>query len=464
MIDDRKTTVPSGGTDITAEDIPLGVPVLKGPGFFSGLLSGILLTLVLVFFYVGRWFVPVPYYGTVVITLPTYELFHALPEGSVDLGLVGQKLRVIEGYLEDEYYYKRDPALLTDGMYYGYMAGLTWDDPYAAYFSAESYEETSNDFNNVYIGIGVTVSTDPVTGGLQVLDVTSGGPASEAGLLAGDIILTADGTDLTGMTLDEASANHIKGPEGSSVVLGILRGEEELEITCVRRPVKLRDSVCSTIIRNGDGTKTGYISVEKFNSSTGYEFSSAVMNLSDRKADSLVIDLRDNVGGEVNICLEMLDYLLPDKDTRYSTTEKSLLLSFEEKDSKKEYFYAGDGSEVKLPIVILTDERSASAAEIFTGVMQSYGYKSVGTKTFGKGIFQTVLQLGDGSAIRFTSGEYVLPDGRKIHGTGIAPDVEAAPDETLEAEGFDPENPDPSRDNMLREALNILSEEKNGIR
>lgn len=217
-------------------------------------------------------------------------------------------------------------------------------------------------------------------------------------------------------------------------------------------------SVYHSFIEQG-GKKYGYIYVSQFAGNTLKPFSEAVDDITKENAAGMIIDLRDDPGGDMNVCLDMVDYLLPDDLTVYPVeieTGQALLLSIVDKKGNADRYMAGDGHSVDMPAVILVNENSASASEIFTGVMKCYGYKTVGVNTFGKGIVQTVRTLSDLSGFKYTSAEYVLPDGEKIHGKGILPDVVIEPSEEFLEHGADPENPDPSIDNQLNKALECL--------
>ena len=427
--------------------------------FFVGALTGILLTVVCWFLYRGYFAVNVPGLGVITVTLPTYQVFHRSDPGKVDTEEVKRKIREVESYLDDEYLYGVDGKKLEDGVFAGMIASLNEEDPYAAYYSKEDYAEQLNDWKGTYSGVGIVVSLDEETGGIRVVRVMNG-PAMEAGIKAGDIIIKAGGTDLRGMDLDQATSAYIKGEEGTFVDLSVLREGEELPFHVERRKID-STSVYHSFIEN-DGKKYGYLYVSQFAGNTLAPFADAVDEFILKGAEGLIVDLRDNPGGDMNVCLDMVDYLLNDNLTLYTKeldTGRTLLLSVEERSGNASRYFAGDGHEADLPVIILVNEYSASASEIFTGVMRSYGYEVLGTTTYGKGIVQTVRMLYDMSGIKYTSAEYVLPDSERIHGIGITPDYVVEPSEEFLKTGADPDHPDPETDNQLAEAIRILGAE-----
>lgn len=277
-----------------------------------------------------------------------------------------------------------------------------------------------------------------------------------------DIIVSADGVDLRGMELSEATGEHIKGEEGTTVEIGVLRDGKEMSFSIERR--KLDDKTVYQSTFEMEGKKYGYIFVRQFEGTTFKGFCEAVDDMEKEDIEGAVIDLRSDPGGDMNTALDMLDYLLPDDLGTYSDEldstlyhGKTLLLTVETKYSAPARYFAQDRHSSDLNLVILTDEGSASASEIFTGVMRSYGYKSAGLTTFGKGIVQSVRMLYDRSGVKYTSGEYVLPNGDKIHGKGIRPDLEIEPSEELTENGIDISKPDPLTDNQLAQAAKLLS-------
>ena len=458
------------------------------------------------------------------IPSPSYKLFHDDNDGNVDMRNLEVKLGEIQSLLDKNYYYDRNEKTIEDYMYVGYLYGLT-DDNYSEYYPKEEYKETvQQTLKGTYVGIGVTVIMKEDGSGLEAIEVFPEGGAYAAGMRKGDVIVEASGMKISELGMDNAVENYIKGEEGTFVTLKVLRGNEEMEFECERKTlptVSVRykalriydedlyadeyaaegasESTAESASENtsanvsgaeaSDGAaavsdssdgdagdadaeetkrrskaKIGYISVSTFNQTTGDAFVTAVDTLvEEKKVKGLVIDLRGNLGGDMNICLQMLDYLLPDDLDSYDINAEpdhagdTLLLYIQyREDEKRDYYYAADGHECKLPIVIITDGKSASASEIFTGVMKEYGYKSLGTRTFGKGIVQELYNLRDGSAIKFTIGEYLLPAAYHVHKNGVEPDIMVEPSETLQKVGRSELEPDIRTDNQLNAAVREL--------
>ncbi len=387
--------------------------------------------------------------------------------GSEELNLlsIDSKIKEIETLIDYSYLYEADKQKMEDGMFMGMLYGLS-EDKYSAYYSKSVYEEEKKRLDGSYVGIGVTVSKDEETGGILVNAVNASGPAMREGVKAGDIIIRADGIDLTKKDADYA-VSIITGKEGTTVTITVLRDGSELEFTIERENIAIT-SVQSNYIDEAqaltsldtdernlvNGTNIGYISINGFNQTTYQEFTDEMdYLLEDREADGIVIDLRNNGGGDMNICLEMLDMILPDDIEPVKTDEAdikkqdsadsskiyeftasgseadkkgTLLLSVESRNGDSARYYASDRFSADVPIVVVVNGSSASASEIFAGTLKDYGYQVVGTRTFGKGIVQTLYNLSDGSAVKFTTEQYRLAGGELIHGKGITPTIEVA--------------------------------------
>lgn len=428
--------------------------------FFLGVVTGILLSLFGCFLYRGTVSVTLPGVGVATIALPTYYLFHGGKRQSPDYTETVRKMKEIRSYLDMSYYYDLDEQELEDAVCLGMMYGL--EDKYAEYYSAEEYEKKLTSLSGVFSGIGVTVQTDPASGYILVLEVLPNTPAERAGLRRNDLIMAADGTDLKGMELEEATSQHLMGEAGTSVSLKILRDKEELELS-VERAMIDKVTVRSSMLA---GTGLAYIRITGFDGKTLDAFKKAVDDAEAAGAKGIVMDLRQNLGGDMIVCVNMLDYLLKDNigtwlndANRTACHGQTLLLEVRSKGGSSYYYSAADGHSVDLPFLILTDEYTASAGEIFTGVLRSYGSRALGTKTYGKGIVQGVYTLFDMSGIKFTTAEYLLPDGSRIHEKGIEPDIVLEPSEEILKHGINSLAPDLETDNQLAEAVRLLREE-----
>ena len=310
-------------------------------------------------------------------------------------------------------------------------------DPYSTYYTKEEYDQMMESTNGKYKGIGVYVSQDPNTKKITIADTIEGGPAEEAGLKAGDVIIKVEDEDVTQMDINSVTAK-IKGEAGKPVRVTVLRTEnkeeKELEFNVDRREIEVK-----TIKYEMLADKVGYIQITEFDETTVSQFKKAVDDLNKQNMKGLVIDLRDNPGGLLTAVSEMLDYILPEGLTVYT----------QDKYGNKDEFKSDAKTALNVPMTVLTNGNSASASEIFAGAVQDYGVgKLVGTKTFGKGIVQEVRKLSDGSAIKLTISKYYTPKGRNIHGTGIEPDVEIELDKEALGESYSKE-----KDNQLKKAV-----------
>ena len=428
-------------------------------GFIKGVAAGIVLTLAASVLYRGYIYLPVGKSGELLIKFPYYESLHASSgSGRIDKTEINRKLTEVSNLLERNYLYDENPQRIGDGMFTGLVYGLLEDDEYAAYYSASNYNNEKKNLKGSYVGIGVSVTKDEASGGVLVGAVTAGGPAEKAGIQVGDILLEADGKDLSELTLDEC-VDLISGEEGTEVTFRMLRDGAESEITVKRETIK-ETSVRYQVIPK---TNIGYLSISSFTPATEQDYYAAMDELSQNKqVDGIIIDLRNNGGGDMNVALRMVDSILKDKQEDGSDT---LLLKIEDKNGEQEPYYAEDGVSDDIPINILVNDHSASASEIFSGVLKDYGYEVIGGKTFGKGIVQSIYTLSDGSAVKFTTDYYLLPDGQHIHGVGIEPSI---PVDFAEYDGVDEHSvnyadgstgPDFEQDVQLKTALDNIMEQ-----
>ena len=278
------------------------------------------------------------------------------------------------------------------------------------------------------------------TGFCAISGVIKNSPAEEAGLMEGDIIYKVNGEDMTGLELDEVVSN-IRGEEGSEVTLTLVRDGKNMEVTLTRARVNT-PTVDSEMLQDG----IGYLQITEFDDVTTEQFNE---NMAQLKADGmkgLIIDLRGNPGGNVTTVCAIAEQLLPE----------GLIFYMEDKDGNKTE-YKCDGADFDLPLVVLVNEYSASAAEILSGAVKDAGIgKLVGKKTFGKGIVQNVIPLEDGSAIKLTIANYYTRGGNDIHLKGVEPDVEV----DLDTDAY----LDDGTDTQLDKALEVLMEEMNRAR
>ncbi len=290
-------------------------------------------------------------------------------------------------------------------------------DAYAQYMTEEEYREMLAADSGVYIGIGIVVLT-PDERGSMIDRVYDGGPASEAGVHAGDIILSVNGTAAAGMPFSDMLALFSED-DAIPDTLVLLRGETEFTVQLYRREVHV-PKVTSEML----GNSVGYIRIEEFTGQVASEFSTALDALFAGGMQKLVLDVRNNPGGGLTEVLDVTDSLLPAGSliaTRRSRTEEEMV-------------YKAKKAGVSLPIAVLVNGNSASASELFTGALRDNGMAVVvGERTFGKGIVQSYYRLKNGAGwVKLTSDAYYTPSGVCIQGTGIEPDVAVALAETMQ--------------------------------
>ncbi len=319
-----------------------------------------------------------------------------------------------------EYYYYKPVGVetLQEGLYKGIMDAI--GDPYTCYYTPEEYDELMESTSGTYCGIGAYVSQNINTMISTIVRPFVNGPAYNAGMKAGDIITSVDGVDVTAMELTNIVAM-MKGPENTTVNVRVYRESvnDYIDFVITRAFIDV-----PTVEFEMLEDKIGYIAVTSFDEVTEGQFKNAVDKLTADGMKSLIIDLRDNGGGLLDVCVNMADYILD---------ENKLIVYTEDRLGEGEQYYSVDGHKVSVPMVVLVNEYSASASEVFTGALKDNGVVTVmGTTSFGKGIVQSIFPLTDGSAVKLTTMSYFCPSGVCIHGIGIEPDI--AVEENYETE------------------------------
>ena len=318
--------------------------------------------------------------------------------------------------LIDKYYLGEvDEEKLTEGAIKGYIEGL--DDPYTEYISKEDMEDYMADVTGNFVGIGIYMVKDTENDKIMVLSPIKGGPAERAGIQPGDLIISVDGETCTAEDMS-VIATKIKGEEGSTVKLEILRGNETLNFELTRENIKVNPVEGEVLEGN-----IGYIEFSSFDTGTAEEFKTKFEELQSQGINSLIIDLRNNGGGVVDEALEIAGYIL-DKD--------SVILYEVDKDGNEQVEKTENDPIINMPVIILTNENTASSSEILAGALKDHGKATiVGTKTYGKGVIQQLLSLPDGSGLKITSEEYLTPNKTKINEIGIEPDETVELPETV---------------------------------
>ncbi len=359
-------------------------------------------------------------------------------ESVVNSGTIS-KIAAIETMVNERFYFGDvGEEELQKGICSGMIEAL--DDKYAAYYTAEELKEQWEKNEGIYYGIGAYVSLDEDTQTPYVSGVIEGTPAQEADLRMGDIIYAVDGTKTFQMSLDEVTAL-IKGEEGTHVTLTLVRGEEVFDQDVVRRRVD-RPTVTSRMLDE----EIGYIGISEFKDVTVDQFTEAYAVIKGSDAKALVLDLRGNPGGLLDAVVDIGRQILPE----------GLVVYTEDKNGKRVEYDCDGEKEIDIPMVVLVNGGSASAAEVLTGAIKDYGVGTVmGTTTYGKGIVQKIIALSDGSAIKLTTDGYFTPKGNNIHGKGIEPDIVVE----FDAEAYYAEEP---VDNQLEAAKEYLGKRLHG--
>ena len=338
----------------------------------------------------------------------------------------------------DQYYYKdiTDEEKM-EGIYKGLMSST--NDKYTDYYSPKEFKDLMVTMEGDYGGIGATLSQDKATKEVSVVEVYEGSPAARAGLERGDIVISVDGHLGTDESLDDF-VQRIRGEEGTSIEMVYKRGDQEKTIEITREEV-IVPSVSHRMLDD----KIGYIRISSFVNGTQKDFEDALADLQSQGMQGIIFDMRDNGGGMVDSVVAILDDILPAGTVVY-TMDKS---------GKREDYTSDDAKKIDIPVTVLVNENTASAAEIFTGAIRDFNYGTIiGTNTFGKGIVQSTVPLSDGSAVKITVATYYTPSGECIHEKGIKPDIE------LEFSYAD-ENPteyDELKDNQVQKAMEVLGE------
>lgn len=326
------------------------------------------------------------------------------------------KLQELESLLLQCYVGEADRDALEDSAASAMVQAL--GDQWSYYMTAEEFLSYQETMSNSYVGVGITIQLRQDGSGLNVIDVTPGGPAEEAGLLAGDVLVAIGDTPIAGMELSEASSL-IRGEEGTSVKLTVERSGERKVFQVTRRKFKTPVAVYEMLEGN-----VGLITIKNFDERCAEETLAAIEALRAQGAQALIFDVRNNPGGYKHELVELLDYLLP----------KGPLFRAEDYRGREEVDYSDD-KRLDMPMAVLVNLHSYSAAEFFAAAMDEYDAAViVGEKTYGKGYFQNTFRLSDGSAVNLSVGKYFTPNGNSLAGVGLMPEVEVVVDEATAAQ------------------------------
>ena len=333
------------------------------------------------------------------------------------------KINTVLEMIDEEYLFEYTDEDMEAGILKGIMYGL--GDVYSQYYTVKEFNDVVTSTKGNFCGIGVMIRQNAEKGYVDVTDVLEGGSAIEAGIKIGDCIIGVDGKRIPEDVEAATAMDMVKGEAGTKVKLTILRGEEILEFEITRKVIPV-----ISVKYEMKEDKIGYIHLEQFTEASAKQFKDAVDALTEEGMSGLVIDVRDNPGGTLTSVLAITDYLMPE----------GLIMYEEDKYGRKQEYRSTDAAAMlNVPCVILTNENSASAAEVFSGAMKDNKLATiVGKTTYGKGIVQTLRMLSDGTGLKYTVRHYFTPNGHDIHGVGIKPDIEVDLDKKLyESEGID---------------------------
>ena len=394
----------------------------KKKGYGAGIVTGILATVLVSLLLLGG-------FRVITNTAGSYA------SGKVTEKEVSKKLNKLNALIDKYYLYEDeiDTDKLAEGIYSGYTSAL--GDKYTVYYDEDETKALMESTSGTFSGVGATLTKDADTGYATIVNVYEGSPAEKAGLKAGDILEKIDDHEVGDEQLDTV-VSWIKGEKGTDVKITVLRDGEELELTATRDTIEVK-----TVSYEMKENQIGYIRVSEFDTITYDQFKEALDDLEKQGMQGLIVDLRNNPGGSLDTVTNMLRLLLPE----------GTIVSTKDKNGKKDEITCDGTHEFKKPMAVLVNQYSASASEIFSGAVQDYGTaKIVGVTTYGKGVVQQLMDLGDGTCLKVTIAEYYTPNGRSINGKGVEPDVE------VEYQ-YDEENP--KADNQLDQALSTVQEE-----
>ena len=317
------------------------------------------------------------------------------------------RLAYIRTLLEEAYIGELDDEKMIETAVKGYVAGV--GDEYTVYYTKEEMDAQYDEAMGNYVGIGIYMIVNYEKGTIEVVEPMENSPALEAGMQEGDMIISVNGKELTSENVRDLSNENTRSSV-TTVKLGIKRGDETLELEVERRRIEV-SHIDAKMLENN----IAYIQVLDFDGGTAKEFKENYENLKEQGATSLIIDIRGNGGGVVDEAIDMLEMICDKNSTLFIETDKN---------GNEEIIKSKENPIIDMPIVVLVNENSASASEIFAGALKDNGKATIiGTKTFGKGVIQTLLRLSDGSGLKMTTEEYCTPNRSKINKIGIEPNI-----------------------------------------
>lgn len=350
------------------------------------------------------------------------------------------KLDRLEALIEEKFIGEADETAMQDAAAEAMIESL--GDRWSYYIPAAQYSDYLDQMANSYVGIGVTIQVTEDNFGFLLTKVNEGGPADQAGMLPGDKIVAVDGTEVRGWAINDTSAL-VKGEENTTVDITVERAGEEITLTVTRMLVETPVATAKMLEGN-----VGLITIVNFDTRCASETIAAMDSLLEQGAEKLIFDVRYNPGGYVTELVAVLDHILPRGDLFRSVDYKG----------KEEVEVSDADCIVGIPMAVLINGESYSAAEFFAAALSEYGYAViVGEPTTGKGYFQQTYQLGDGSAVGLSVGKYFTPNGRSLaEEGGLIPDVVIEVDEDT-AMGIYAGTLDPAEDPQIQAAVEALN-------
>lgn len=319
-----------------------------------------------------------------------------------------EKLYSTYDTIKDKYYEEIDVNTLVDGAINGMIESL--DDPYSSYMDEKAASSFHESISSSFEGIGAEIQEQD--GQIMVVSPIKGSPAEEAGIKPNDIILSVNGKSLDGLSSSEAVLK-IRGKKGTKVKLSISRaGEEEPIALSIKRDTIPIETVYSEMLEDG----IAKVQVTSFSEHTVEELNTALEDMTKKDMEGLILDLRGNPGGLLDQAIDMANLFIPNGE---------VILQVEDRNGKKDVYKSENNGEMKIPVVVLIDDGSASASEIVAAaVSESADIQLIGTKSFGKGTVQTAQDFDDGSNFKYTAAKWLTPEGNWIHKKGIKPDIQ----------------------------------------
>jgi len=363
-----------------------------------------------------------------------------LPTVARKMALSNNKLTILSALIEERYIGDADMTKVEDAAAHAMISAT--GDRWSFYIPASEMGAYMEQKENAYVGIGITITRQEDDSGIYISAVTPGGSAEEAGILAGDVIVAVDGQSSSEIGFD-AMSDLIRGEEGTQVTLTILRDGTQQDIVVTRKRIQTPVAIGTLLEGN-----IGLVEIVNFNANCAKETVAAIEALRQQGAEKLIFDVRFNPGGYAHEMVELLDYLLPEGDL-FRTVEYT----------GKESVEKSDASCLNMPMMVLVNGSSYSAAEFFAAALEEYGAaKIVGEQTSGKGFYQVTYTLPDGSGVALSIGKYYTPNGKCLEGIGLTPNVVVPVDEATAAAIY-AGTLDPAADPQIQKAIAVLNQQ-----